>query len=442
MKFPPSQNLATPSRRHVLQAGALLFGGLNCVDWFRIRQVQAAQNSSEPKAKACILIWLDGGPSHLDMFDLKPNAPQEVRGPFRPIETSAPGVQISETMPFTARWMHHAALLRSVTSPLGEHNLGAHYVLTGYKPNPALLYPSYGSVLAHHQPASTTGLPPYIAIPDYNSMAGEGYLPAQCRPFALGGDPAQPNFKVRDLNLYPGIDQLRLSRRKQFLADLDQFRAAADASPPSADPALEQAYQLITSPASRKAFELSAESADVRQRYGSRTIGQSCLLARRLVEAGVPFVTVTDRGWDTHDNLYNRLKEGYTGGSVGKVPVLDQALSSLLQDLHERRLLSQTLVLVMGEFGRTPKLNTSAGRDHWPRVFSVFLAGGGLQGGQALGRSDAHGESPADRPILPEDLALTIYHLLGISPTHEFHTSDGRPVPVNQGGSLIQELLA
>jgi len=425
-----------PGRRQVVQAGLLGALGLGLSDWFRLR---AWEKSSAPRASSCILIWLDGGPSHLDTFDLKPDAPAEVRGPFKPIATRVAGLHLSEYLPRTARLADKLAILRSVTSPLGEHNLGSHYLLTGYKPNPALTYPGYGSVIAAVR-TEKRDLPAHIAVPDCNQYAGEGYLPGECRPFAVGGDPSRPDFRVRDLELYPKLTADRLKRRQSFREDLDSLSRAVEREAGS-DPEFEQAYRLIASPKAKKAFDLSQEKQQTRQKYGPRTLGQSCLLARRLIEAGVPFVTVTDRGWDTHDAIFNRLKEGYTGGTVGKVPTLDLALSALIEDLSERGLLESTLVVVMGEFGRTPRINTAGGRDHWPRCFSVVLAGGGVKGGQVVGTSDSRGESPAHRPIRPEDLARTIYLLLGVSAAHEFRTRDGRPVQVNQGGEVIRELL-
>lgn len=277
-------------------------------------------------------------------------------------------------------------------------------------------------------------------------MTGGGYLPSPVRPFSVGGDPARPDFKVRDLDFYHGLDLPRLDRRQQFVRALDQFNRAADQSADVVtDPDLERACNLIASPQAKRAFDLSDEPQKVRQRYGNKSIGQCCLLARRLVESGVPFVTVNNRGWDTHNDLTTRLKEGYTGAKVGVglIPSLDLALTGLVQDLDERGMLDETLIVVMGEFGRTPKLNTAAGRDHWPRVFSVALAGGGVRGGQVIGSSDAVGESPKDRPVTPSDLAATIYTLLGIDPRLELHTRDGRPVRVAPYESeIITELFA
>ncbi|HXG10021.1 MAG TPA: DUF1501 domain-containing protein [Gemmataceae bacterium] len=430
-----------PTRRDMLRVGSLTALGLTLPDWFRLRA--AAREKPAGRAKSCILLWLDGGPSHLETFDLKPDAPSEVRGPFRPIATNVPGIQICELLPNTARMADKIAIVRSVTSPLGEHGLANHYLLTGYKPSPVLEYPSYGAVLAHVRGGQHT-LPPYIAVPDYRPTAGSGFLGAAYRPFAVGGDPAKPDFRVRDLDFYPGVTNGRMERRREFVSQLERFQRAVEADPPTSDPAFEQAYRLVTSPEAKQAFDLAQEKPAVRARYGPRTVGQSCLLARRLVERGVAFVNVNNAGWDTHESLVLRLKEGYAGAkiSVGLIPTFDLAFAALVGDLSERGLLNETLVIAMGEFGRTPKLNSRGGRDHWPRVFSVVLAGGGVKGGQVIGGSDRVGESPSDRPVTPADLAHTIYTLLGVDPSREIYTADGRPVQINQGGQTIRELLA
>jgi hypothetical protein len=426
----------SPARRDVLRLGGLTALGLGLPDLFRLR---AADKPA--KAKSCILLWLDGGPSHLETFDLKPDVPADVRGPFQPIKTKTPGVEICEHFPRTARITDRIAIIRSVTSPLGEHGIANHYLLTGYKPSPVLDYPSYGAVVSQVR-GGTNVLPPYVAIPEFRSTAGAGFLGPAHQPFAVGGDPAKPDFRVRDLNEFPGVTSDRLRRRREFLAEFDAAQARVEGAAP-ADPTFEQAYRLVTSDKAKKAFDLSEEKEATRARYGPRTVGQSCLLARRLVERGVPFVTVLNTGWDTHNNLVLQLRDGYSGAKVGVglVPTLDIAFSALVEDLHERGLLDETLVVMMGEFGRTPKLNTGGGRDHWPRVFSVVMAGGGIKGGLVLGSSDRVGESPRDEPVTPADLACTIYTQLGISPKHELHTSDGRPVQVNQGGRVIEKLL-
>lgn len=422
-------------RREFLRLGTLGALGLSLADAFRLRLFASP---SQP-LKNCILLWLDGGPSHLDTFDLKSNAPAEVRGPFRPRQTRVPGMQICEYFTDLAQHADKFSLIRSMTSDLGEHNFGRHYLLTGYRPSPVLTYASMGSVVAHCR-GSESVLPSYIAVPNASPQAGNGFLPASTQPFAIGGDPSRPNFRVRDLETPRELQGQRMERRRQFLQAFDRLSQEVEENPwqTTRDAQFNQAYRLISSNEARRAFDLQSERAQVRQRYGMHTLGQSCLLARRLVEAGCPFVTVTDNGWDTHQNIYRNLREGFVGGRAGKIPKLDQALSTLLGDLSDRNLLEQTLVVVMGEFGRTPKLNTAEGRDHWPRAFSVLLAGGGVPGGRVIGTSDARGEAPAELPVTPADLAKTIFTLLGIDPNRELQTSDGRPVVVAQGQVIRQ----
>ncbi len=426
------------SRREVLRLGTLSALGLGLSDALRLG---ALAGGSGPGPKKAILIWLDGGPSHLETFDLKPDAPVEVRGPYRPIATNVPGLAIGEHFVRLARQMDKVCLVRSMTSELGEHNFGRRYLMTGYKPSPALDYPGLGAVVARCR-GGRPAVPSHVAVPDAPPEAGPGYLPAAFGPFIVGGDPSKPDFRVRDLE--PSSELAgRLDRRRQFLADFDLLGRRVEEEPSSIgrDAHFEQAYRLIGSPAAKGAFDLTHEQAAVRERYGMHRVGQSCLLARRLVEAGCPFVTVTDAGWDTHVQIDRALREGYVGGHAGMIPKLDQALAALLADLEGRGLLDETLVVVMGEFGRTPKLNSAGGRDHWPRAFSVLLAGAGVRGGQAVGRTDARGESPADRPVSPSDLARTVFTLLGIDPDREFQTADGRPVRV-AAGALIPECLA
>ena len=448
------------SRRDFLSVGGLTALGLGLGDFFLLKRA-FANNTLTAKAKSCILIWLDGGPSHLETFDPKPDAPQEVRGPLKTIPTNLTGVRISECLERTAAIMDKIAVIRSMTSPLGEHNLGTQYLMTGYKPTPALAYPTFGATVAHIRSQSSqntsgdalTALPPNIAVPSFtDQVSGNGYLPSATRPFSVAGNSSKGNkdenggFKVRDLDFYRGIDMDRLSRRRQFVNALNAFSSAKDAGVPTvSDPELERAYNLITSPEAKGAFNFSDEPQDVLNRYGTggvNEIGQSCLLARRLVERGVPFVTVNHTGWDTHQDIF-QLKERYPTDRNAHLPSLDRALSALIQDLSERSILDETLVVVMGEFGRTPKINSQGGRDHWPNVFSVMLAGGGVQGGQIVGSSDALGEFPKERPVTPSDLAATIYTLLGIDPSLELHTSDGRPVRVApDGANIVSELIA
>jgi uncharacterized protein (DUF1501 family) len=436
------------TRRDFIRIGALSTGGLSLSTLLQSRAIAA---DKAPRAKACIVIWLDGGPSHLDLFDPKPEAPVEVRGPFAPIATDIAGVQLTELMPKLAQRLKHVALVRSLTSPLGEHNFGTQYLLTGYRPTPALEYPTFGSIVAHQRRDCEGVLPKFIAVPDFavggSRLTPQGYLSSEFAPLEIRSDPAKPDFRVDNLTFYPGVDAARLARRKEYLEQFARFEQAAEPTlaigSPIVDPALEQAYRLLTSPEAKQAFELTAEPAKLRQAYGPRTIGQSCLLARRLVERGVPLVFVNYTGWDTHQQLITRLKEGYTGAKipVGLAPNLDLALGALIDDLRDRGLWDSTLVVVMGEFGRTPKLNTDGGRDHWPRVFSALVGGAGVPGGQIVGKSDAHGESPADRPVTPADLMASLVTLLGIDPKTKLITSDNRPVSIVDHGEALPELV-
>ncbi|KAA5541075.1 DUF1501 domain-containing protein [Roseiconus nitratireducens] len=433
------------SRRDLMRVGGLTALGLGLGSFLRQRQALAAVDATSPRAEACILIWLDGGPSHLESFDPKPDAPAEVRGPMSSIATNVPGIRLGECLPQTASMMDRIAIVRSMTSPLGEHNFGTHYLMTGYKPSPALEYPAYGATLAHLRPTGEV-LPPNMAVPKFaKDLSGSGFLPSGTRPFSVGGNPAKPDFQVRDLDFYRGLDLPRLDRRRRIVETLDAFGRAHDASFDHVpDQQLQRAYDLIASPQAKRAFDLTQETSQTRQRYGinpGNSIGQSCLLARRLIERGVPFVTVNNSGWDTHQNIL-QLKERYPNDRNAHLPSLDRALSALIDDLFQRGRLEKTLVIVMGEFGRTPKINPGGGRDHWPNVFSVALAGGGVRGGQVVGSSDALAEFPRDNPVSPSDLAATIYTLLGIDPAAQLHTDDGRPVRVAPDGArVLTELL-
>lgn len=391
--------------------------------------------------RKCILIWLDGGPSHLEMFDPKPDAPAEVRGPFGTVRTPLPGIAFSDVLPNLAKRAKQLTLIRSMTSPLGEHNLGTHYVMTGYKPSPALRYPAFGTVITHLQ-ENRTEMPPNVAVPDHrvggSNFLAQGFLESSDRPFEVGGDPAKRDFRVADLYWYPGMDRDRSARRRRFLESVETL-----AEKGKIDPQFEQAFDLLQSETARAAFDVSKEDTKTRNRYGPKSIGQCCLMARRLIEAGVSFVTVNNRGWDTHDRMVTRLKDGFNGAKVpvGLIPSLDQAVSALLDDLQARGLLDETLIVVMGEFGRTPKLNVRSGRDHWPRVFSVMMAGGGLASGVVYGESDGRGESPKKDPVNPGQLLATIYAAIGVDPTTTLQSPDGRPVSISNGQSPIADLL-
>ena len=433
------------SRRDFLHLGLLTGLGFSLADWFQYRALAAELGATEgqgskQRMQSCILIWLDGGPSHLEMFDPKPDAPLEVRGEFKAIPTSVDGIQICEHLPRTAKLMKEIALLRSLTHELGNHDTGSHYLLTGHRPTTAVPYPSLGSVLAR-EAGLGKALPSYIAIPDAVPAAGPGYLSGAFAPFAVGGDPAKPSYKVRDLELPASISFERQTRRQNMQQQLDQFARTVEVNGAtrSRDAFYEQAYRLMTSPAAKAAFDLNQEPPKVRARYGGHRVGTGCLLARRLIEAGARFVTVVDTGWDMHQQIFKAMPDAFFPGS-GKLPALDMAYSALLGDLKERGLLESTLVVMMGEFGRTPKLNSAGGRDHWPRAGSVLFSGAGVRGGQVIGSTDAHGETPSERPVSPEDVAFSILKLLGVDPDKEYQAPSGRPLKIISGGSLIREL--
>jgi uncharacterized protein (DUF1501 family) len=421
------------TRREFLTIGALTALGLSTTDVLRAR---AATPSNRRREMSCILIWLDGGPSHLDTFDPKPDAPTEVRGPFAAIPTKTPGVQVCEHLTRTAQVMNHVALIRSVTHELGNHDTGSHFLLTGHRPTQALTYPSLGSIVAR-ETAKRGAIPPYIAIPEATPSLGPGYLTGAFAPFATGNDPA----RVRDLTLPDSMTLDRLARRRDVLKQLDTFsrQVEATAATRSRDAFYEQAYRMLVSPEAKAAFHLAAEPPAMRERYGPQRLGVACLTARRLIEAGARFVTVVDSGWDTHTNIAKSLPDALFPGS-GKLPALDRAYAALIADLADRGLLETTLVILMGEFGRTPKLNGDGGRDHWPRASFACLAGGGVRGGQVVGKTDAAGEAPVDRPVRPEDLSWTILTLLGIDPAGEYRTPDGRPVRILSDGVMLTEL--
>jgi len=429
MSTKPTRRCDGVSRREFLTVGALSALGFTLSD--------ALRASAAPMEKSCILIWLDGGPSHLDTFDPKPAAPSEVRGPFGTISTRIPGVALSEHLPRTAQVLDKVALIRSLTHELGNHDTGSHFLLTGHRPNPALAYPSLGSIVARES-KSRAALPPYVVLPEVTPALGPGYLSGAFGPFTVGRDPSQ----ARDLALPEHLTLERLGERRAILETLDGFSRQIEttAATKSRDAAYEQAYRLMASPEAKVAFDLAREPASLHERYGRSKLGGACLTARRLVEAGARFVTVVDSGWDTHQNIAKTLPDALFPGS-GKLPALDRAYATLIADLAERGLLESTLVVLMGEFGRTPKLNALGGRDHWPRAGFACLAGGGVRGGQVIGKTDASGESPLERPVRPEDLTASILTLLGIDLSTEYRHPDGRPLRLINDGVMLKELV-
>lgn len=389
-----------------------------------------------PRADGVIHIHLEGGLSHVDSFDPKPDAPIEVRGPFGTVKSKLAGEPLSELLPQTAAIADRLVLIRSFAHTEADHDRGQHSVLSGYQPNPALVYPSLGAVVAHEL-GGQRDLPAYVAVPSaQNRWLGTGYLSSAFAPFAVGGDPAANDFKVRDLDSGKDVDAARRQRRRELLAGLDAgFHGAGDADAVHANEAYyRQAFALIESPTARSAFDVAAEPDAKKVRYGKRSLGMGCLLAQRLVGAGVRYVVVDRGGFDHHQQL-----------ATGLPPLLgelDQALAALVADLDEQGRLDRTLVMVTSEFGRTPRQNGDAGRDHWPRVFTVVLAGGGCRRGVVVGRSDANGADPATDPVHPADLAATVFSALGIDVEKKLLAPGGRPTNLVRDGRVLGEVLA
>jgi hypothetical protein len=368
---------------------------------------------------------------------MKPDAPLEIRGEFKPIPTNVPGIQICEHLPFTARQADKYTILRSMKSKENNHERAINYLLTGYLPLPTLEFPSMGSVISKELGAKN-GMPPYVAVPNTFPSYGAGFLGGAYNPF-IAGDANVSGYRVRDLALPADVDWSRVGNRKYLLNQMDAKFKAIEASPDfSAMDAFEQrAYDLLSSPVAKKAFDIHAEPEALRERYGRTPVGQGCLLARRLVESGVRFVTVA-KGWlnyDTHGDNFNTMQKVL-------LPEFDSAFAALLEDLDQRGMLDTTLVIANGEFGRTPKVNSDAGRDHHCKAWSVVFAGAGITGGRILGATDKTGTEVTDLPVEPEDLLYTIYSILGVDPTKEQHTSIGRPVKNANGGSMIKGLVA
>ncbi len=429
----------TTSRRGFLQAGFCGGVGLTLADFFRAQQAQADQKfyeSKEGTAKNVVYIYLPGGSAHQESWDPKPFAPIEYRGPMNSIETNVSGVRLNELMVNTAKVMDKITICRSMTHGEAAHERGTHNMFTGYRPSPALQFPSMGSVVSHEL-GPRKNLPPYVCIPSQpNEFAGTGYLSSSYAPFSLGSDPAQGGFKVQDLALPGGIDDSRFSRRRNILDKVnDHFVTKEKSDGLSAlNTFYDRAYSLISSPAAREAFNIEAEPAALRDQYGRNTAGQRMLMARRLVEAGCRFVTLTYGGWDMHDNI--------NGSMRGQMPAFDQAYAMLVNDLEQRGLLKDTLICVASEFGRTPKINGTAGRDHWPKVFSVALAGGGIKRGYVHGTSNSTASEPEDDPLGVEDWATTIYHCIGITADKELMAPGDRPIEIVDNGKVVKDLLA
>ncbi len=426
------------SRRGFLTVGTIGLGGLTLVDLLRAR-ARAEQKHYDPieaKADSMIHIFLPGGIAHQETFDPKPFAPVEYRGDMGSIETKLEGERFSETLTQTAQIADKLTIIRSMSHGEAAHERGTHNMFTGYRPSPALVYPSLGSVVSHEY-GPRNNLPPYVCIPRMpNIYAGSGYLSSAFSPFSLGSDPASKGFRVQDLNLPKGIDDGRFSTRRNVLdAVNDYFRSREESDHIDAmDTFYDRAYSLISSEKAREAFNIAAEPEEIRKEYGMNPAGQRMLLARRLVAAGVRMVTLEYGGWDQHVRIVPGMKR--------QMPAFDQAFATLIRDLERQGLLERTLVLVSTEFGRTPKINKDAGRDHWPKVFSVALAGGGVKAGYVHGASNATATEPDRDVVGPEDLATTIYQLLGIVADKELMSPGNRPIEIVDGGNVIKDILA
>lgn len=435
-------------RRDMLRFGAAgaLGMGVNLPQIFASQDAQTASGQT-PNDMSFIVVFLQGGLSTIDTWDMKPDAPAEFRGEFDPISTNVPGIQLSEHLPQLAQQMDKFSVVRSFGHRNSNHGVADHYLLTAYHPEagfngglkPNNQKPSHGSVMAKML-GPRGSVPPYVCLPKMHNSASSSYLGSTVAPFVVEADPNVPDFSVPDLAPPIGLQAERLANRRALISQVDRFQKSAETQANRKAKTLstyqQKAFDLMTSKETKSAFNIHLESAPLRDEYGRNTLGQSCLMARRLVEAGVRCVLIDHTDWDTHYNNFHVLKNQL-------LPKLDGAMSGLLRDLDDRGMLENTLVLVTGEFGRTPRINQFAGRDHWGPSSAIAMAGGGIRGGTIVGASDERAEKPATTPYRPEDLAATIYKTMGINPKTEFYTQEGRPIPIVPGhGRVIQELFA
>ncbi|VTS05788.1 DUF1501 domain-containing protein [Tuwongella immobilis] len=439
------RNCAGLTRRDCLQLGLGGLLGTGLTDLLRLKATASSSDGTAPKrqAKACILIWLDGGPSHYETFDPKPEAPAEIRGDFKPIATQTPGMFFSEQMVKLASISNQLAIVRSIRHDQGNHGAGNHYMMTGAPPRIPVgcgafvsFHPSLGSVTASERGAPA-GLPAYFSIPSMTRSGGPNFLGAKYAPFVVDSNPNSPGFRVRDVALPAGLSEGRFTTRKDVRKSVDsmlRFEDAIAADPVKAqDEHYTQSYELISSTAAQAAFDIEREPERVRQAYGRDPFGQRALLARRLVEAGVPFITLNDGGWDHHTKLFDAFKN--------KMPRFEASIAALIEDLSQRGMLDETLVIVLGEFGRTPQVNKDGGRDHWSNAMSVMFAGGGCPGGQVIGATDRKGFAAVERVLSPENFASTIYSKLGIDPGKILYAPNGRPAHLVSDPTPIRELM-
>jgi len=429
----------TVGRRSFMQVGAVGALGLTLGDYFKLRAADTAKPAAGkkgPKAESIIHIFLPGGMAHQESWDPKPFAPVEYRGDMGLVNTKLDGVQFSECLKQVATVADKITVVRSMTHGEAAHERGTHNMFTGYRPSPALTFPSMGSVVSK-QLGVRNDLPPYVAVPSISTnFAGNGYLSSAYGPFALGSDPANEGFRVQDLQLPGGVTPERFTQRRKLMDTVnDHFRGREKSDNLDAmDTFYQRAYGLISSEKARDAFDINKETPATRDQYGRNAAGQRMLLARRLVEGGVRFVTLHYGGWDFHN--------GITANTRAQMPAFDQALAALIRDLETRGMLDKTLVMVSSEFGRTPKINTTAGRDHWPKVFSVMLAGGGIKKGLVYGKSDSTASEPDEDALGVEDLAHTVYTCLGIDADKKLMSPGDRPIDIVREGHTRTDLLA
>ena len=427
------------NRRGFLSVGVLAGAGLTLPQLLRCNSAYGDlknYKNFEGTAKSIIHIFMPGGMAHQESFDPKPYAPIEYRGEMGQVATKISGEVFGDTLAKTAQVADKLTVIRSMTHGEAAHERGTHNMFTGYRPSPALIYPCIGSVISHEY-GPRNNLPPYVCIPNMpTEFAGSGYLSSAFAPFSLGSDPANKGFKVRDLDLPRGVDDSRFATRRSALSAVNAHFQKKEKSDDlnAMDTFYDRAYSLISSPAAREAFDIEKEPAQIRDEYGRNTAGARMLLARRLVQAGVRLVNLTYGGWDMHNSI--------VAGFRGQMPSFDQAFSTLITDLDRTGLLKETLVMVSSEFGRTPKINAQAGRDHYPKVFSVVLAGGGIKGGYIHGSSNATASEPEEMAMGPEDLFTTVYHCMGIVADKELMAPGDRPIEIVDGGKVIKELLA
>lgn len=424
-------------RRDFLKLGSAGLLGLTLPDLLRL-EARSNPAKSVQKAKSVIMVWLAGGPATIDMWDLKPNAPEGIRGEFKEIATKVDGIRISEHLPKMADVMDKCTIVRSLYHNIGAHELGTVYMTTGNRPSLALKYPSLGSLLSKILPVEV-GVPPYVAFGQLRGgiAGGGGYLGPAYSPFEVEGAPGRGQLRVKGVSLPPGFDLEELANRNRLVEKLDDNFKAVDQATDIAqglDKFHQQALDILRSDKTKKAFNLELESAAVREKYGTDQFGQAALAARRLVEAGVRFVTIGTGGWDTHQQNFTRLK-------TNLLPPIDRTVSALIRDLDEKGLLDSTIVYVAGEFNRTPKVNKTAGRDHWGRSLSVVVAGGGFKRGYVHGSTDEQGMVPAQEPCTPDDVCATMFHQLGLEAQQELMTPTGRPVALFREGKILNKLL-